>query len=205
MATDRVAGPFNQIVELNVSPSWWTLVHRRGNGPVPLALQVVCRELRRRDIVALLATKESLLIHLLDDEKTNHAELAEKIVKVIESSIEIEPIDLVDPAATVPEAKRIPRAELEAKLREYEFAEAVATTPDESTIWTLGGAAIYVGLAGDGADNNEAIWGSAAKAEPGKPVSYAVVLANLQRISDRGEVDDGEDVPGSVFDRPEVG
>jgi hypothetical protein len=144
-----------------------------------------------------------LLIHLVDDEKTNHAELAEKIVKLIESGIEIEAIDLVDPAATVPEAKRISRAELETKLREYEFTEAVATTPGELTIWTFGGSAIYVGLSGLGADNNEATWGSAAKAEPGKPLSYAAVLAELERISDRGQID-GDDVPGSVFDRPEV-
>lgn len=193
-----------KLIELNVSPSWWTLVHRRGNGPVPLALQIVCREFKRRDIVALLATRESLLIHLLDDNKTNHVELAEKLTKLIESSIEIESVDLVDPSATVPETKRVSRAELEAKLREYEFTEAAATAPGESTIWTFGGAAIYVGLAGDGADNNEATWGSAAKAEPGKPLSYAAVMAELERISDRGQID-GDDVPGSVFDRPEVG
>jgi hypothetical protein len=194
-----------QIVELNVSPSWWTLVHRRGNGPVPYALQIVCSEFRRRDIVALLATKQTLLVHLLDDGSTNHAELADKLVKLIEAGIEIEPSDLVDPTASVPEQKRISRAELEATLREYEFTEAVASAPGELlTIWSLSGGSIYVGLTGSGADDNCATWGSAAKAEPGKPLSYAGVAAELQRIADRGEVD-GTDVTGSVFDRPEVG
>jgi hypothetical protein len=197
MATEK-------IVELNVSPSWWTLVHRRGKGPVPYALQLVCNEFKRREIVALMATRESLLIHLLDDGTTNYVELAEKIVKVIEAGIEIEPIDLVEVESTVPRQKRVSRAELEAKLREYEFTEAVATTPGESTIWTFGGAAIYVGLAGGGDDDNKAIWGSAAKAEPGKPMSYAVVLAELQRISERGQID-GADLAGSIFDGSEVG
>jgi hypothetical protein len=201
-------------VLIDVSPSWWTRVHRSGAASAPaLAIRFVFEAAKDEEleILELHAGRHALTI-LVRPTKDNvplgaaalvHS--ARAVVQRIEDNITIEDDDRVPLSA--PEVS-VSRRELEVRLLDCGFSLSVGFDrrprffgPNDD-VWVFPSRSVFVMLTYGGEDDNRACYGSAMDVEPGGHMTYAAVMKKLSGWQSGDAVDRGAaNVPGNVLDR----